>query len=171
MSDFDWKSFLKSIAPTAATLLGGPLAGLAVKAIGDAIGVPDATQEQIEQVFQSGQITSEQLAAIKIAENNLKLEMKRLDINLEELHSKDRDSARKMQTENKSWVPAVLTVLTVGGFFWLLIGAAFGIFKLTGSDVMMLLLGVLARETAGVYQFWFGSSSGSQRKTDMLNTK
>ncbi len=171
MSDFDWKGLIKSVAPTAATLLGGPLAGLAVKAIGDAIGVSDATQEKIEEVLQSGQLTGEQLAAIKLAENNLKLELKRLDINLEEIYAKDRDSARKLQAETKSWVPAVLTVITVGGFFWLLIGAATGQFKLTGSDVMMLLLGVLARETAGVYQFWFGSSSGSQRKTEMINSK
>jgi len=171
MSDFDWKGLIKSVAPTAATLLGGPLAGLAVKALGDAMGISDATQEKIESALQSGQLAGEQLAAIKLAEQNLKLELKKLDINLEEIHAKDRDSARKLQAETKSWVPAALTVLTIGGFFWLLIGAAMGEFKLTGSDVMMLLLGVLARETAGVYQFWFGSSSGSQRKTDMLTRK
>lgn len=168
MSDFDWKGLLRTVAPTAATLLGGPLAGLAVKTLGDALGMPDATQEKIEEALQSGQLTSEQLASIKLAEQNLKLELKKLDIKVEEINAADRDSARRMQSENKSWVPALLTTITVGGFFVLLLGAATGHFKLTGSDVMMLLLGVLARETAGVYQFWFGSSSGSQRKTDML---
>lgn len=171
MADFDWKALLKTVAPTAATLLRGPLAGLAVKAIGDAIGVPDATQEKIEQAFQSGQMSGDQLAALKLAEQNLKLELKKLDIDLENIYAKDRQSARDLQAETKSPVPAILTVVTVGGFFILLIGAATGQYKLTGSDVMMLLLGVLARETAGVYQFWFGSSSGSQRKTDMLNNK
>jgi hypothetical protein len=33
---------------------------------------------------------------------------------------------------------------------------------------MMLLLGVLARETAGVYAYWLGSSSGSAQKTELL---
>ena len=42
--------------------------------------------------------------------------------------------------------------------------AATGYMKLTGSDVMMLLLGVLARETASVYNFWLGSSNSSQQK-------
>jgi hypothetical protein len=58
-------------------------------------------------------------------------------------------------------------VVTVLGFFSLLIGAATGHLSLTGSDVMMLLLGVLARETASVYNFWLGSSNSSQQK-DMV---
>ncbi len=161
----DW--FVK-LAPVAASLLGGPLAGLAVSAIGDALGLKDATKEKITEVLQSGTMTPEQLAALKTAEANLKIKLKELDIKAEEIAAQDRDSARKMQIQNRSWIPAVLTVLTVGGFFWLLIGSAMGTFQLTGSDIMMLLLGVLARETAGVYAYWFGSSSGSAQKTELL---
>ena len=161
----DW---LKKLAPTAATLLSGPLAGLAVKAIGDAIGVQEATQDKIVDALQSGTLTPEQVANIKKAEADLKLELKRLDIKLEEITAADRSDARKMLVSTRSWVPAALSVATVAGFFVLLGGAAAGYFHLTGSDVMMLLLGVLARETASVYQFWLGSSSGSQHKTDML---
>jgi hypothetical protein len=161
----DW---LVKLAPTAATLLGGPLAGLAVSAIGDALGLKDSTKEKIVEVLQSGSMTPEQIAAIKTAEANLKIKLKELDIKAEEIAAQDRDSARKMQIQNRSWIPAVLTVLTVGGFFWLLIGSAQGSFTLEGSDIMMLLLGVLARETAGVYAYWFGSSSGSAQKTEML---
>jgi hypothetical protein len=54
------------------------------------------------------------------------------------------------------------------GFFTLLIGAASGLFTLAGSDVLMLLLGVLARETASVYNFWLGSSDGSRQKTEIM---
>ena len=161
----DW---LLKLAPTAATLLGGPLAGMAVSAIGDALGLKDATKEAILDVVQSGTMTPEQVAALKTAEANLKIKLRELDIKVEEIHAADRDSARKMQIQNRSWIPAVLTVLTVGGFFWLLIGSAMGDFTLQGSDIMMLLLGVLARETAGVYAYWFGSSSGSAQKTEML---
>jgi hypothetical protein len=35
----------------------------------------------------------------------------------------------------------------------------------------MLLLGVLARETASVYNFWLGSSDGSRQKTEMMGAK
>ena len=161
----DW--FVK-LAPVAASLFASPLAGLAVSAIGDALGLKDATKEKITEVLQSGTMTPEQIAALKTAEANLKIKLKELDIKAEEIAAQDRDSARKMQIQNRSWIPAVLTVLTVGGFFWLLIGSAMGTFQLTGSDIMMLLLGVLARETAGVYAYWFGSSSGSAQKTELL---
>lgn len=161
----DW---LAKLAPVAASLLGGPLAGLAVSAIGDALGLKDATKEAIMDVVQSGTMTPEQVAALKTAESNLKIRLKELDIKAEEIAAQDRDSARKMQIQNRSWIPAVLTILTVGGFFWLLVGSAQGTFTLEGSDIMMLLLGVLARETAGVYAYWFGSSSGSAQKTEML---
>jgi len=161
----DW---LTKLAPVAASMLGGPLAGLAVDAIGSALGLKDVTKEKITEVLQSGTMTAEQIAALKTAEVNLKIKLKELDIKAEEIAAADRDSARKMQIQNRSWIPAVLTVLTVGGFFWLLIGSATGDFTLQGSDIMMLLLGVLARETAGVYAYWFGSSSGSAQKTEML---
>ena len=76
-----------------------------------------------------------------------------------------------MQKQTRSPVPAALTVITVVGFFTLLIGAAAGHFELQGSDVLMLLLGVLARETASVYNFWLGSSDGSRQKTEIMSKK
>ena len=162
---------LAKLAPTAAALMGGPLGGLAVDALGKALGLSNATQDTIKEVISSGSMTPEQVAAIKQAEIDLKVRMKELDIKLEEVQAADRASARKMLAESGSWVPAALSVVTVGGFFILLIGAATDHFELTGSDVMMLLLGVLARETASVYQFWLGSSSGSRQKTEMMGKK
>jgi hypothetical protein len=81
-----------------------------------------------------------------------------------ELNVKNTDSARQMQIATRSPMPAILSIVTVVGFFGLLGGSALGYMKLTGSDVMMLLLGVLARETASVYNFWLGSSNSSQQK-------
>jgi hypothetical protein len=81
-----------------------------------------------------------------------------------ELNVKNTDSAREMQKVTRSKIPAMLSIVTVTGFFALLVGAATGYMTLAGSDVMMLLLGVLARETASVYNFWLGSSNSSQQK-------
>lgn len=162
---------LMKLAPTAATLLTGPLGGMSVEVLGKALGLTNATQESIKEVLSSGQMTPEQIVAIKHAEGDLKVRLKELDIKLEDIHSEDRRSARLMQMNTRSLIPALLSIITVGGFFALLIGAATGQFELTGSDVMMLLLGVLARETASVYQFWLGSSSGSQQKTDIIGRK
>ena len=92
------------------------------------------------------------------------------DTELVRLTQANTADARDMQKINKSRMPAFLSIITVTGFFSLLLGSAFGVLTLTGSDIMMLLLGVLARETASVYNFWLGSSNSSQQK-DILKSK
>jgi hypothetical protein len=92
------------------------------------------------------------------------------DTKLFEITNANTADARDMQKTNKSRMPAFLSIITVVGFFSLLLGSAFGVLTLTGSDIMMMLLGVLARETASVYNFWLGSSNSSQQK-DILKGK
>jgi hypothetical protein len=106
----------------------------------------------------------QELAAL---EQNGELAKMANDTKIFELNVKNTDSARQMQISTRSRIPAILSIVTVAGFFGLLVGSALGYMALTGSDVMMLLLGVLARETASVYNFWLGSSNSSQQK-DLL---
>jgi hypothetical protein len=93
------------------------------------------------------------------------------DTELVKVASANTADARDMQKTNKSYMPAFLSIVTVLGFFSLLIGSALGWLTLTGSDIMMMLLGVLARETASVYNFWLGSSNSSQQKDRMKEIK
>ena len=93
------------------------------------------------------------------------------DTKLFEITNANTANARDMQKTNKSKMPAFLSIITVVGFFSLLLGSAFGVLTLTGSDIMMMLLGVLARETASVYNFWLGSSNSSQQKDIMKGNK
>lgn len=165
MTTFDWKSTLATVAPTVATAFGGPLAGMAVKMAADALGV-EADESAIQNAIVSGD--PETMVKLKQLENDFTLKIKELEIESDRLSVQNTDSARKMQIAAKSLIPAILSVVTVIGFFGLLIGASLGMLTLTGSDVMMLLLGVLARETASVYNFWLGSSHGSQEKTALL---
>lgn len=143
-------SILKSAAPALATAVAGPLGGAAVTMIADKLGLSDKTVDAVT-------------AALTTNPDNIQ-KLKELDLEFAKIDAADRDSARKMQMTNRSIMPAILSVVTVIGFFSLLIGAATGFLSLTGSDVMMLLLGVLARETASVYNFWLGSSNSSQQK-------
>lgn len=93
------------------------------------------------------------------------------DTKLFEIANANTADARDMQKTNKSKMPAFLSIITVVGFFSLLLGSAFGVLTLTGSDIMMMLLGVLARETASVYNFWLGSSNSSQQKDILKGNK
>jgi len=98
----DW---LKQIAPTIATAMGGPLMGMAVSAVSKAIGVePDKVQDLIS----SGKLTSEQIAQIKIAEIDLQKQANELGLNFEALAVDDRKSARDMQVATRSWIPPLL---------------------------------------------------------------
>ena len=168
--DIDFKKIIQAAAPMLGAALGGPFGGMAGKLVAEALGNPDAKPEDIPELL--AQASPEQIAAIKKADQDFQVRMTELGFaNTEALAKLAVDNtkdARDMQKQTRSIVPALLTGITVIGFFTLLIGAASGLFTLAGSDVLMLLLGVLARETASVYNFWLGSSDGSRQKTEIM---
>lgn len=165
----DFKGMLKAIAPTIATVLGGPLAGMAVSVIGDVMGVSEPTQEKITEMFSSGKMTADQIALLKQAEIALVAKLKELDIDLERIHAGDRDSARRMQTTVGSRVPGALALLITFGFFGILVGMMTGDLKSTGNtEALLIMLGALGAAWGAVVNFYYGSSKGSEAKSEML---
>lgn len=165
----DW---LKTLAPTIATVLGGPLAGMAVQAIGSAMGMSDATGERINEVLTSGNMTGEQVAAIKKAELELKAKLAELQIKPEEIAAADRASARSMQATVRSKIPGALAIMITLGFFGILIGMMTGDLKSTGNtDALLIMLGALGAAWGAVVNFYYGSSAGSEAKNTMLAKK
>jgi hypothetical protein len=157
----DW---LKQIAPTIATALGGPLAGLAVDAISKAVGIdPKDVQSTIDQ----GKLSAEQIAALKQAEIAMAARAQELGLDFEKLAVDDRKSARDMQSKTQSWIPGTMAMLVTIGFFGILIGLMTDHFKT--SDALMLMLGSLGTAWTGIIAFYFGSSAGSQRKDELLH--
>ena len=154
---------LKTIAPTIATALGGPLAGMAVSAVAKAIG---CSPDEVQDVISSGKLTSEQVASIQLAELELKKQAQSMNLDFAKLLAEDKKSARDMQIATKSWIPALLAVFVTLGFFGILLGLMTEHFKT--SDALMLMLGSLATAWTGVMAFYFGSSASSQAKTELL---
>ena len=155
--------WLKTVAPTIATALGGPLAGMAVSAVAKAIGV---SPDEVQDVISSGKLTAEQVASIQIAELELKKQAQSMNLDFAKLIAEDKQSARDMQIATKSWIPALLAVFVTIGFFGILLGLMTEHFKT--SDALMLMLGSLATAWTGVMAFYFGSSASSQAKTELL---
>jgi hypothetical protein len=155
--------WLKTIAPTIATALGGPLAGMAVSAVAKAIGV---SPDEVQDVISSGKLTAEQVASIQLAELELKKQAQSMNLDFAKLMAEDKKSARDMQIATKSWIPALLAVFVTVGFFGILLGLMTEHFKT--SDALMLMLGSLATAWTGVMAFYFGSSASSQAKTELL---
>jgi hypothetical protein len=161
---------LGQVAPSIATALGGPLAGVAVRTLSNALfGHEDGTEQQVSDALSSA--TPDQLAAIKKIDADFKVQMKALDIDLERIAAGDRDSARQMQQNTKDSTPKILAYFITFGFFgalvWILV---FGLPQ-TGLEVILMMLGSLSTSWTGVVQFYYGSSAGSKAKTDALNSK
>ena len=161
---------LGQLAPTIATALGGPLAGVAVKTLSNALfGHEDATEDQISDAMASA--TPDQLAAIKKIDADFKVQMKSLDIDLERISAGDRDSARQMQRETKDWVPKVLAIVITLGFFGILVWMLLNGMPKTGTEALLMMLGALGTAWTGVINFYYGSSAGSKAKTDAMTAK
>jgi len=157
-------SWLEQVAPTIATALGGPLAGLAVTAIAKVIGVDE---KDVQNTIDSGKLSADQIAQLKIAEIEFQKSTQELGLNFEKLATDDRKSSREMQISTKSWVPPVLSMLVTVGFFgiliWLMVHPAD-----TANTPLMIMLGSLGTAWTGIIAFYFGSSAGNSRKDEML---
>lgn len=167
-----WLDTLKTVAPTVATALGGPLAGAAVAALGDVLGVSEPTQEKIAKAFTNGQLTGEQILAMKDLELKYQNEEKERGFRYAELSFKDRESARNMAIQTHSYTPSILTWIIVT--ITLLAEGAL-MFRATppGVDPVILgrVLGTLDSALILVLSFWFGSTSASAHKTEVISDR
>ena len=158
----DW---LKQIAPTIATAMGGPLAGMAVSAISKAIGVyPDKVGDMIS----NNKLSAEQIAQVKIAEIELQKQAQELGLNFEKLEVEDRKSAREMQATTRSLMPPILAGAVTIGFFAIMTLMFFNKVD-SNNPAILMMLGSLGTAWTGIIAYYFGSSAGSQAKTDLLS--
>jgi hypothetical protein len=157
----DW---LKQIAPTIATALGGPLAGLAVDAISKAVGIDP---KDVTKTIAEGKLTADQIAQIKTAELAMAARAQEMGLDFEKIAVDDRKSARQMQSTTQSYIPGIMAIAVTVGFFGILVGLMTDHFKT--SDALMLMLGSLGTAWTGIIAFYFGSSAGSQKKDELLH--
>lgn len=160
-------SFLAKLLPTIGNLLGGPLGGAAVEAVGKALGMSDATADKVQRALTSGNLTAEQIAALQAADMQLKTRMAELGIDAEKLAAEDRNNARDMQTITGSWVPSALACSVTVGYFAILIGLMSHRLELGNSEGLTLLLGSLTTAWGSIVAFYYGAShfpQGGEKK-------
>ena len=157
-------NWLTQIAPTIATCLGGPLAGLAVTALSKLFGV---APDQVQSMINDNKLSADQIAAVQQEEIRFKEQTQALGLNFEQLAVEDRKSARDMQTTTQSIIPPLLSILVTVGFFGIL-----AYLMVTPADTantpLMIMLGSLGTAWTGIIAFYFGSSAGSRAKDQML---
>lgn len=164
----DWKAIVGTVAPTVATALGGPLAGVAVKSIaGKLLGRPEATDEEVEQAVLGAD--PQTLLRLRELDVEFKKSMTDAGIKLEQIAADDRASARAREVQVRDHTPAILAYAITVGFFGTLGFMLVNGKPATGGDALLVMLGSLGTAWAGVIAYFFGSSSGSRKKDEALS--
>ena len=165
---FDWNNTVNSIAPLIGTAIGGPFGGMATAAITSIMGVDkDATDEQLTEAIRNA--TPEQLVQIKNADNDFKVRMRELGIKEEDLHAKDRDSARKREVAlGGDMTVKILAVLIMVGFFVICAYVlGWGLGEGVSAGLGGVIVGYASAKAEQVCNYYFGSSKGSKDKTTL----
>lgn len=167
----DWLSTIKTVAPTVAAALGGPLAGEAVTALIGIVG--GAGQEDVRKAIESGRLTAEQISQLRQLELQFQENERERGFRYAELAFKDRDSARQANVAGGTqkalfWLSVVLLVLCLGTEVAVLVK---GLPQGTSELVVGRVLGLLDAIAMTVLAYWYGTSSSSAVKTDLLNAR
>ena len=149
---------IENVAPTIATALGGPVAGMAVKALSNALlGHGDGSEDDIRSALATA--TPDQIAAIRKVDNDFKVQIKSLDIDLVKIAANDRDSARNMAVGTHSFTPSIMSYVIV--VCWALIQMFLFTHVIDPSmrELISRVLGTLDGALMLGLSFWFGSSN------------
>jgi hypothetical protein len=161
-------NLVKTVAPSIATAMGGPFAGMATRAISEALlGKPDGTEDELLEAAKNA--TPEQLLALKQAEQNFVIRMRELDVDLERISHADRNNAREREVKTGDYTPKLLAAAVTFGFFGVLFWMiAYGL-PVNGGEAMLVMLGTLGTAWGAIVSYYFGSSAGSREKTQAMN--
>jgi len=166
----DFKEILKTVAPWIGTAIGGPLGGMAVKAAADALGLSDKTVDAVKAAVLG--MTPQQAADMKKADQDFAAHMADIGYKnietLEAIAAGDRDSARKMQMENKSFMPAVITAGLLSSFVGMSVALLFVPIPVNNRDLIIYMIGQLSGMAGSAVAFWLGTTRQSEDKTRML---
>ena len=170
-----WLDILAKVAPTVASAFLGPLGGVVVTTVGELLGINDPTQDKIKVAIENGQITGEQITAIRTLEMPLKAEEAERGFRYVDLEFRDRDSARQRDTEivkagkhnYRADSMFVLAVVVTCGLVWL-IWTDPNINEYM-KGITTLVLGRFLGYLDNIYSFEFGTTRVNRTKDETIN--
>ncbi len=148
---------LAGIAPSMASGLAGPLAGVAVKTVIKSLHLgDDASPEEIEKAVEIA--TPEQMSNLRQADLDFKIRMKELDIDLVKTQTADIQDARR--TFGNDPVPKIFAMVALLGFLGYVYMVTIQPPDANDDGVVNLILGYLGGLVSGISAFFFGGSNG-----------
>lgn len=174
------KSIFSKVLPTitATVIPGSPLALMGINAVAKVLGADkiDPTPDALDAAITEAQGKNpEILLELKKADAELQIRLTEMGFDSEEkilaLQNADRSDARAREIAVKDRTPMILAFSVTVGFFGMLALLAFVKTEPTSHDVLLTMTGSLALAWSGIVGYYFGSSSGSAKKTELLAAK
>jgi hypothetical protein len=164
---------LATVAPTIAGLFGGPLASAGVTELEKVLGVTPPAGASVQDRAASlqsmlGGMTSDQIVAVKQADDAFKQKMLDAGVQLAQTDAADRASARSMQMTTKSYLTPTLAVIVVGGFI-VMTGLKFAGAVVSTDAMTSDLLTTLRDALMLVLSFYFGSASSVDKQHALID--
>jgi len=169
----DWLATLKTLAPTVASAIFGPLGSVAIASVGELLGLSSATKNKISEIIQAGQMTPEQIGKLRELELEYQNNEKERGFKYAELSFKDRDSARTANVSGGTqkplfWLSLLLLSITLGTECMVLFN---GYPEGTDPLVVGRVLGLMDAVAMLVLSYWYGTTNGSAVKNELLAAK
>jgi hypothetical protein len=152
---------------------------MAVEAAASALGVPEKNTDARRQALAG--VTPEQMLALKKADQDFQIAMRQLGFkevaDLESIAVGDRKDARAREVAVKDSTPARLAYLIIGGFFGIALAQLVALMgwpdvaaKIPAQGWVIIgnISGYLAAEAKAAAAYYFGTTSDSGRKTELL---
>ena len=172
----DWSklaSNVASLAPGLGAAIGGPVgavAGLGIRAICGLFGIAPKDENAAAQVEKAlSGMTPEQALALKAADRQFVKDMKALDVDVFRLEVEDRASARERETRAGSKAITALAFIIIAGFLGMVYGLLSDSLSPKDSALAGTLIGYVSAKAEQVVSYYFGSSLGSARKTEIAS--
>lgn len=164
----NWKDIVAAVAPTVATALGGPFAGMAVKALSNKLlGRDDGTEDDVAAAVMA--LAPADLVKLKEIDADLQKAFLDNEVKLEQIDAADRDSARRRATEARDYTPSILTFALLGVFSFVLYSLLEGVEVKGNSEVLFTMFGTLSTALIQSLNFQFGTTRGSQNKDKVIS--
>ena len=155
------KNIVGTVAPTLGTALGGPMGGMAANVIAEVLGCPN-NPASIEKAIT--QATPEQMLDLKKAENDFKIQMKELDVDVFSIATKDKQDARLKFS--RDWTARIIGLSVVGGFMGYIFLVTLQPPEQNSEALINLVLGYLGGLSSAVVSFYFGASAEKEKEKD-----
>ena len=163
-------SLIKTTAPLIASASGTPFASMAKKIlVGKVLGTEESkndSEKKLEVALAAPSM--EPLEKIQKAEEEFKANMEQLGVDLEKITAGDRADARAREITLKDKTPSRLAILYTSGFFIIIFFVMSFPLPQGSKDLINTLIGVVSAAQVGIIGYYFGSSSGSARKTELM---